>query len=80
MPRGGGHFSEIKFCPKCGCENIQRDLYRIEIKVGEIRQKDFYPEFVCNICGLGFLFKPSLRWEHAKQLFAAERRLRPPKD
>jgi hypothetical protein len=77
MPRGAGQFSDIKFCPKCGVDNIQRDFYRIDTRVGEIRQKDFYPEFICNVCGFGFMVRPSLRWEHAKGLFAQERKQRP---
>ena len=78
MPRGDRRFSQIKFCPNCGVDNIQRDRYRVEIRAGEIRAKDFYPEFVCNVCGFGFSVRPSFRWEHANRLFSEERKLRPP--
>lgn len=75
MSRGGGYFAEIKFCPKCGCGNLQKDKYRIENNVNTT-----YPEFTCTLCGFGFLIKPSLRWEHALGLFKRDRRLRPSDD
>lgn len=80
MSRGEGCFASIKFCPKCGVDNIQRDRYRVEVRVGAFKGKDFYPEFLCNVCGFGFQVKASLRWEHARALFKAERKLRPPND
>lgn len=80
MSRGGGDFSTVRFCPRCGVDNIQRDRYRVDTKVGEIKGKDLYPEFICLVCGFGFLVRPSLRWEHSIRLFARERKLRPPND
>jgi predicted nucleic-acid-binding Zn-ribbon protein len=77
MSRGSGFTGYVRFCPKCGVSNLERDTYRVDRKVGEIRQKDFFPEFICNVCGFAFMVKPSLRWEHALGLFKRDRKLRP---
>lgn len=76
MP-SSGKFSELRFCPSCGCETLDRDTYRTE---SNHPRKDGYPEFICRICGLGFRVVPSLRWEQAVRMFAEHRRMRPKAD
>lgn len=74
---GSRKFSQLRFCPSCGCEAIERDDYRVE---NNHARQHGYPEFICRMCGLGFRVVPSLRWEMAVKMFADHRRMRPKAD
>ena len=64
---------EVKFCPKCGVDAIERDRY------GEEREKPIFRcEWICSACGFGFLVDRSLRALIASQMATEMRKMRPP--
>lgn len=76
-------FSNIRFCPKCGVDSIERDVYRNE-HVGEMNsdgmtRADGRPEYLCKLCGFAFAIGESLRGRHAALYHKELRQLRPPK-
>lgn len=64
---------EVRFCPKCGVESVERDRY------GEDRTPPRYKcEWLCSACGFGFLVDRSMRSMVASQLATEMRKMRPP--
>lgn len=82
MSHSSRYFAAARFCPRCGCERLRRDIYRQEhgktLKDGRQSFANAPAEFVCDICGFGFSLRPSLRVEHAHSIFEQERKKRPP--
>ena len=65
--------NEIRFCPKCGVESVERDRY------GEERTPPkFACEWICLACGLGFRVERSTRAAVAMQMSKEMRKSRPP--
>lgn len=67
--------NEIRFCPRCGVESVQRDRY------GEERTPPkFYCEWLCLSCGFGFKIDRSTRVAVAMQTAKEARKSRPPNE
>jgi transposase-like protein len=69
---GSGMLKSCRFCPKCGVESLERDVYRTGPK------SNGYPEFMCTTCCFSFRIHPSKRVEAAEVLFAEHRKMREP--
>jgi ribosomal protein L37E len=72
----------IKFCPHCGVEALERDWYKQAPPApgggGEkgVKQVANGMEFICRLCGFGFRIGKSARWHTVEDLHKQERRLR----
>ena len=65
--------NEIRFCPRCGVQSIERDRY------GEQRDPPkFHCEWLCLACGLGFRVDRSTRANVAMGMAKSMRKSRPP--
>jgi len=72
----------IRFCPHCGVESLDRDFYRqAEPQPGGggakgVKQIRSGTEYICRTCGFGFRIGKSARWHTVEELHQRERRLR----
>lgn len=65
------HF--LRFCPWCGSRtSLRHDDYRHQRDTGKQRGV----EWICDLCGFGFVIGPSKRVSAADLLFAEHRKLR----
>lgn len=69
MSKSKGPYKDVRFCPKCGVESLDRDRYMEDKNVP-------HAEYVCRTCGLGFRIGPSKRVGTAENLFREHRRMR----
>lgn len=77
-------FSDLRYCPFCGLERLERDNWRQEHpragRGGRPKARDVNrslpPDWICTSCGMGFKVGPSPRWEAAMTLFQEQRKLR----
>lgn len=72
----------VRFCPHCGCEMLERDFYRQappqENGGGPVGMKQINggTEWICKLCGFGFKIGKSSRYELAEQTIRKESTLR----
>lgn len=69
-------FANPRFCPRCGCEALHRDIH--EYQDGPYGQHHSKPSFNCLMCGFSFILGPSVRWMIAQRLFREHREVRTP--
>lgn len=56
-------YANLRFCPWCSTETLERDRYRWDNE-----QKDSGgTEWICTNCGRGFFVTPSLRVQHGNR-------------
>jgi rubredoxin len=69
VTRPRGPYREVRFCPRCGVESLDKDRY--------LEGKNCpHAEYVCRTCGLGFRIGPSRRVAAADDLFREHRKRR----
>jgi hypothetical protein len=67
--RARGPYREVRFCPLCGVESLDKDRY--------LEEKNCpHAEYVCRTCGLGFRIGPSRRVATADDLLREHRKRR----
>jgi hypothetical protein len=72
----------VRFCPHCGCENLERDFFRQappqENGGGPkgVKQISGGTEWTCKLCGFGFKIGKSSRYTLAETLIRRESSLR----
>jgi predicted RNA-binding Zn-ribbon protein involved in translation (DUF1610 family) len=75
---GPSQYGKMSFCPKCGCNKIKRDFYPAE--TFDHTQGSRHPkegvEYICELCGFGFLIGKSRRVYMADRLHREHRQLR----
>jgi hypothetical protein len=74
--------ANIKFCPHCGVESLDRDWYKQAEPApgggGEKGKKQIASgvEFICRTCGFGFRIGKSARWHTVEDLHKKARQER----
>lgn len=66
-----GTFKNLRFCPSCGAESLERDDYRFEQQGREIHRD--HNEWVCRVCNLGMQITPSFRQQLASKIIKTHR-------
>ena len=65
----------VKFCPKCGVQSLQRDYDRVG-NIPDKKQAKAGTEWWCTTCGFNFMINKSHKWYIADELTRRDRQSR----